>query len=254
VPEPLDHLVRKLQQAYSERLVSVVLYGSAADARERGAGEHQPKYSDFNVLCVLNTITPRELAAGEELFHWWRGLGNPSPLLLTEQEIAASTDCFAIEFLDIQQQHRVLYGKDAISGLRVDRGRTGSLYRAQVERDLRSKLLRLRQKAAGMMSDQNLLRRLLADSVATFCVLFRHALALQGLDVAPRKREIVRQAAACFGMDAQPFDKLLDLREERCPPRQVDPWALLAPYLEGIAKAIEFVDRLERDSVDRVEQ
>ncbi len=253
VPEPLDHLVRKLQQAYSERLVSVVLYGSAVDTREGSAGECQPKYSDFNVLCVLNAITPRELAAAEELFHWWRGLGNPSPLLLTEQEMAASTDCFAIEFLDIQQQHRLLYGKDAISGLRIDRGRTGSLYRAQVERDLRSKLLRLRQKAAGMMSDHNLLRRLLADSVSTFCVLFRHALALQGVDVPPRKREIVRQAAACFGIDPQPFDKLLDLREERFPPRQVDPWALLAPYLEGITKVIESVDRLERDSAGSLE-
>jgi hypothetical protein len=239
VREPLDQLVGKLQQVYGERLKSVVLYGSAA------GGEHQPKYSDFNVLCVLAAVTPRELAAGEQLFHWWRGQGNPSPLLVTEQEMAASRDCFAIEFLDIQQQHKLLYGKDVISNLSIDRTQSGSLYRAQVKRDLQSKLLRLRQKAAGMMSDENLLRRLLADSVSTFCVLFRHALALRGVEVDPRKREIVRRAAESFGIDPQPFQKLLDLREERCPPRQVDPWKLLAPYLEGIGKAIDAVDRLE---------
>ena len=55
-----------------------------------------------------------------------------------------------------------------------------SFYRAQVEHDLRAKLLRLRQKAAGMLSDEDLLRRLLADSLSTFCVLFRHALHLSG--------------------------------------------------------------------------
>jgi hypothetical protein len=236
VHEPLDQLVGKLQQVYAERLISIVLYGSAA------GGERQPKYSDFNILCVLAVVTPRELAAGEQLFHWWRGQGNPSPLLLTEQEMTASRDSFAIEFLDIQQQHKLLYGKDVISNLNIDRTQCGSLYRAQVKRDLQSKLLRLRQKAVGMMSDENLLRRLLADSLSTFCVLFRHVLALRGVAVAPRKREIIAEAAESFGIDPQPFEKLLELREERCPPRQVDPWKLLAPYLEGIGKAIEALD------------
>ena len=237
---PLDQLVRKLQQAYGESVTSVILYGSAVDT------EHHPKYSDFNVLCVLHAITPSELAAGEELFHWWRGQGNPSPLLLTEEEIVTSTDCFVIEFLDIQRQHRVLFGKNVISGLVIDRGRSASLYRAEVERELRAKLLRLRQKAAGMMSDRDLLRRLLADSVSTFCVLFRHVLALNGVDVTPRKREIIQRAADCFGLDEQPFEQLLDLREERRPPREVDPWKILASYLEGIAKAIIALSHMEK--------
>ena len=133
----LDQLVERLRSAYKERLVSVVLYGSAAD------GDHHPKYSDFNILCVLSAITPRELGQSEEIFRWWREQGSPSPLLLTEHEVATSTDCFAIEFLDIQHQHRLLHGKDVVSGLTVDR----SFYRAQVEHDLRAKLLRLRQKA-----------------------------------------------------------------------------------------------------------
>jgi hypothetical protein len=239
VPDPLDQLVTRLRQAYAESLISAVLYGSAV------TGERHPKYSDFNILCVLASITPRELGAGEGLFHWWRSQGNPSPLLLTEQEIAASTDCFAIEFLDIQRQHRLLYGKDVISSLSIDRARKGSLHRAEVEHDLRAKLLRLRQKAAGMISDRNLLRRLLADSVSTFCVLFRHALALHGVEVSPKKREIMERAAECFGIDRKPFDQLLDLREERCPPRNVDPWALLGPYLDAIGKTIDAVDRLE---------
>ena len=54
----LAQLVERLQKAYGERLVSVVLYGSAA------AGDHQAKFSDYNILCVLSEITPRELGAG----------------------------------------------------------------------------------------------------------------------------------------------------------------------------------------------
>jgi hypothetical protein len=236
VEKSLSQLVPKLQRAYGERLVAVVLYGSAVSE------ERHSKFSDFNVLCVLTAITPRELNAGEEVFHWWRGLGNPSPLLLTEPEVASSAESFPIEFLDIQQQHRVLHGKDVITGLVIGR----SFYGAQVEHELRAKVLRLRQKAAGVVSDPNLLRRLLADSVSTFCVLLRHALALHGVEGAAKKREIVERAAEHFALDSQPFLKLLDLREERCGPRDVDPWSLLAPYLDALGKAIEAVARLPR--------
>jgi hypothetical protein len=232
----LDQLTGKLRKAYGERLVSVVLYGSAAD------GDHHGKYSDYNILCVLSQITPRELGESEEIFRWWRERGNPAPLLLTEPEVATSTDCFAIEFHDIKAQHRLLFGKDVLTGLEVD----DSFYRAQVEHDLRAKLLRLRQKASGVLSDRDLLRRLLVDSLSTFCVLFRHALILHGTPAGMRKREIVEQAARTFGFDALPFEKLLDLREERVKPRELDPLPLLASYLHGISAVIEGVDRLEK--------
>jgi hypothetical protein len=115
-----------------------------------------------------------------------------------------------------------------------------------VEHDLRAKLLRLRQKASGMLSDPNLLRRLLLDSISTFCVLFRHALLLNGVEVAPRKREVIQAARERFGLDATPFNKLLDIREERIKPRDMDPVSLLDAYLAGIAVVIDAVDRLEK--------
>lgn len=232
----LTQLVEKLQEAFHGQLVSVVLYGSAV------TGDHQAKFSDYNVLCVLSEIARRELAASEPIFRWWREQGSPAPLLLTEHEVATCTDCFAIEFHDIQRNHRLLHGKDIIPEIALD----DCFYRAQVEHDLRAKLLRLRQKAAGMLSDPDLLRRLLLDSISTFCVLFRHALILHGVDAPPRKRDIIHAAREKFAIDAAPFEKLLDIREERIKPREVDPVSLLDAYLQGIAVVIGAVDRLEK--------
>ena len=232
----LNQLLDKLRKAYGERLVSVVLYGSAV------TGERHAGFSDYNILCVLTEITPRELAAGVDLFRWWREQGCPSPLLMTEHELATSTDCFAIEFRDIQEHHQILAGKDVISGLAVEDG----FYRAQVEHDLRAKLLRLRQKASGMLSDANLLRRLLLDSVSTFAVLFRHSLKLHGIQVPPAKREVFQLARQHFAVDAAPFETLLDIREGRVKARDFDPVDLLAACLAGIYKVIDAVDRLEK--------
>jgi predicted nucleotidyltransferase len=232
----LTALVEKLKTAFGERLVSVVLYGSAV------TGDHQPKFSDYNVLCVLSEIARRELAASEPIFRWWREQGSPAPLLLTEREVETCTDCFAIEFHDILRDHRLLHGKDVITGLAID----DCFYRAQVEHDLRAKVLRLRQKASGMLSTPDLLRRLMLDSISTFCVLFRHALILHGASAVARKRDVIQAAKERFALDPTPFLKLLDIREERIKPRELDPVALLDPYLRGIAVVIDAVDRVEK--------
>ncbi len=231
----LDQLKEKLTKAFGARLVSVVLYGSAA------AG-NQDRYSDYNILCVLDRVTPEELAHSEPIFRWWREQGNPSPLLMSERELAAATDCFAIEFYDIKARHEILYGSDVIAPLQVE----GRYHRAQVEHELRAKVLRLRQKAAGVLSQKNLLRQLLIDSVSTFCVLFRHALLVCGLEAGTGKREAVARAAEAFHFDAGPFNKLLDVREGRLKPRELEPVGLLASCLEVVGAVIENVDRMEK--------
>lgn len=234
--DELDQLVEKLRKALGPDLVSVILYGSAA------VGDRNEKFSDYNVLCVLTQIAPAQLGATETVFRWWRAQGNPSPLLLTRHEVETSTDCFAIEFQDIKQHHRILYGADVVSSLAVDR----CFYRAQVEHDLRAKLLRLRQKASAILSDRDALCRLLADSVSTFCVLFRHALILHGVDAPAKKRDVIESARARFGIDTAPFDALLAQREEGSKPKAIEPAALLAAYLNEIGKVIDAVDVLEK--------
>jgi predicted nucleotidyltransferase len=233
--DKLLELVDRLKQAQGESLRSVILYGSAA------AGEHNEHFSDLNVLCVLTRVTPDELAASASIFEWWRKLGNPSPLLLSEEELRTSTDCFPIEFHDMQERRRVLFGPDVIENLAIDR----TFYRAQVEMELRSKLLRLRQKAADVLANKPALLRLMIDSVPNFLVLARHALLVSGLPSGFRKREVVRHLPD-IGVDATPFDTLLDLRDQSKLAGDVDPAALFASYLKQIEALVGHVDQLDK--------
>jgi predicted nucleotidyltransferase len=233
---PLDQIVEKLRKALDGSLVSVVLYGSAV------TGDHQEKFSDYNLLCILTKITPIELRAVEPAFRWWREQGNPSPLLLTEHELKTSTDCFSIEFHDIREHHRILYGPNLVDSLEIER----TFYRAQVETQLRTKLLRLRQKAGGLLSDKDALRQLLADSASTFCVLFRHALLLDGVAAPARKREIVEAAGKHFALDTAPLLTLLDQREQKIKAKDIEPEPLFARYIIQIEKVIDAVDVLAK--------
>jgi predicted nucleotidyltransferase len=233
--DKLQELVDRLKHAQRERLRSVVLYGSAA------SGEHNEHFSDINVLCVLTAVTPVELADSEPIFTWWRALGNPAPLLLSEAEVRSSTDCFPIEFHDMQERRRVLFGADVIQDLVIDE----KFYRAQVEMELRSKLLRLRQKASEVLFDKPALLRLMIDSVPNFLVLARHALLVSGLTTGWRKREIVRHLPD-VGADGTPFDTLLDLRDQSKLAKDVDAEALFAAYLRAIETLVQHVDQIEK--------
>ena len=232
----LNELVERLRKAYGDRLVSVVLYGSAA------VGDHSGSYSDINIFCALTKVSPRELADAEPVFRWWREKDNPSPLLMSVDEVRTSTDCFPIEFHDIKERSRVIFGEDLISSLDID----DSFYRAQVEYQLRANVLRLRQKGAGVMHDPELLLQLLADSVSTFCVLSRHALLLHGLEAGFEKREIIGQAREAFGVGAAPFLSLLDLRDEKIKPKALQPASMYEQYLKEIQKVVDAVDKLAK--------
>jgi hypothetical protein len=236
--EHLKELVAKLEHAMSDRLVSVVLYGSGV------LHDEHDKFSDLNILCVLKDVSPRELSEAEPVIRWWTGLGHPSPLLLSEREVHQSADSFAIEFRDMKDRRKILYGVDVIADLNVDM----KYHRVQVEHELRSKLIRLRQQGAHVLSTPEALLKLCLDSVTTFCTLGRHALHAAGVHPKAERRAVVWQLAHTIPMDAAAFDALLDIREDKTVSAEGfdDPGELFARYLDSIGQLVEFVDGLEK--------
>lgn len=233
--QKLNSLVERLQAAFGDRLISVVLYGSAA------TGDWQAHRSDLNVLCVLTKVSLSELAESEPIFRWWREEGNPSPLLMSANEVRRSQDCFPMEFRDLHAHRRVLAGIDVMDDIRIQ----PQYYRAQVEHELRAKQLRLRQKAAESLSTPDLLLKLMAESVSTFCVLGRHAIILGGKEPKWTKPEIVQEMEALIG-PLHGFKAVLDLRANGKLPAGATAATLFDTYLAEIEKLVDYVDHIER--------
>lgn len=230
----LTQLLEKINKAFGPKVVSVVLYGSGAD------GDFVKNYSDLNVLCVLSQLTASELSNAGGIFRFWREKGNPAPLLMSLEEVQRSTDAFPIEFHDMQANRKILAGQDVIAGLTVSKAN----YRTQIEHELRSKLLRLRQKAAGVWDDDELLARLMVDSSATFLVLARHALTVAGHPVEWRKRQAIEEMKTRFGIDSEPFYALMDLREGLSKKLPMAATQVFERYLKQLQILVEKVDAL----------
>src|SRR5678810_119420 len=129
----LEELVAQLQKVYGAQLRSVVLYGSAA------AGEHIPKRSDYNVLVVVDELTMQHMRAGAAVARAWGEDGNPPPLTLTQSEWRGSADIFPMEYADILERHRVLFGDPPFDGISVDR----KDLRLQLEQEAMGKVIKL---------------------------------------------------------------------------------------------------------------
>ena len=111
----LDELVQQLRKAFGDELRAVVLYGSAA------AGEHIAKRSDYNVLVLVDALDLEHLDREAAIARAWAEGGNPPPLTLTVDEWRSSSDIFPMEYADILERHRVLYGTPPFDGIRVER-------------------------------------------------------------------------------------------------------------------------------------
>jgi len=170
---------------------------------------------------------------------WWERKGYAGPLVFTLDELQRSADVFAIELLDIKASRRVLHGEDVFAALEVPM----SLHRVHVEHELRTKLLRLRQGYLSASRDAKKLLGLMTASVSTFAALFRHALIALGEPSPQRKREAVDRLAALVGFDAAPFHAILDVREGKRKPGELDVVATFRAYLEGVARVADEVDR-----------
>jgi hypothetical protein len=229
----LKKLVDELRGAAGANLKSVVLYGSKV------SGEFHARHSDVNILCVVERGGAAELAALRPAIAWWMRQGNSAPLVFTEEELHRAADIFAIELLDIKAHHRVLFGEDLFAHLDVPM----SLHRAQVERELRTNALRLRQAVLTAAGGAETHLRLMTTSISSFAVLFRHALLALGEKPPEDKRSAIARMAALVGADPKPFETVLDVRESKLRESQVDVPATLSGYLALVERVTDEVDR-----------
>jgi predicted nucleotidyltransferase len=229
----LTDLVNRLKSSAHDNLKAVILYGSAV------SGEFREGHSDLNVLCLVNAASANDLEHLHSVAEWWTRQGNAAPLVFTLDELYRASDVFSIELLDIKAHHRVLYGDDFLANFEVPL----RLHRIQVERELRSSVIRLRQGiVAAPLSNRDHLG-LMTQSVSVFCSLFRHAVIAMGNPAPTSKREAVTTVAAITGADPSAFHAVLDFREGKRKSSAIDVEASLHAYLEFVEVVTNEVDR-----------
>ena len=132
----------------------------------------------------------------------------------------------------MQQSHRVLYGSDAIAGIHVPM----NLHRVQVEHELRTLLLRLRQHFLRDAENQPELAAVLAKSFSSTLTLLRHTLISFQEQPPNAPDDVFVRIAALTAADASAFEAVRSLRDAK----SLDKNAVV-PVYDGYLAALETV-------------
>ncbi len=231
----ISDFVEKMKSGAGTNLVSVILYGSAAD------GEFHPEYSDLNLLCLMTDVSLPELTKIAGVMSWWYGKRHHPPLVITPGELISSADVFSIEFSDMKQRYRVLYGEDLLRNLEVPMAH----HREQLEYELREKLFLLRQHLLLAGRDEKQLWEVMLHSLSSFTTLFRHVLVEMGEQGRKHSREAVAELSKKLTFDDSAFLQLLDVRAKKGARGSLRANNLAARYLDAITTVATAVDQMQ---------
>src|SRR3954470_7281465 len=231
----LDELVRQLQLAYGDALRSVVLFGSAV------AGEHRAKTSDYNVLVIVDSLPLERLRAVAAVSKAWAEDGNPPPMTFTMREWRSSADIFPMEYADILERHRVLYGAPPFEGITV---KPADL-RLQVEYQTMGKLLQLRRAIMGAGGDSAVQLEVLEKSLSTLMVVFRGVVRLHAQVPSQDYEALSRTVAEKAGFSPDPFVRVV--RHVRGTEKLSRDAAsrTLEEYLSAMESLVSYLDRFQ---------
>ena len=114
VKQSISAFVDSAKAAFGADLVSVVMYGSAAEGRMRAT-------SDVNMLLILKRFDQAHADALREPLRLAHAAVQLNAMFLLETEVAMAMEAFAVKFADIVARHRILFGNDPFANVDLPR-------------------------------------------------------------------------------------------------------------------------------------
>ena len=230
----LPDITKDYKSLYGDDLLSIILYGSATGK------DFQPGKSDINLMVVLTEDGMDRLDRAFALVGKWRKKGVAVPLFLTEHYIKTSLDVFPIEYLNFQNNHVQVFGKEILKDLEF----SPEFLRLQCEREIKGKLLLLREAFIETGGKGRALKRLMAEALPALLAIFKALLHLKKIAVPKERREIVKGVAESFGLEYAVFEGLLHIKAETSKISDEESLRLFKGCLKEMRKLSERVNSL----------
>lgn len=222
------------KDVFGDDLVGIMLYGSATGK------DYRSGKSDINFMIVLSEEGIERLDKAFEIVKKWRKRNVAIPLFLTENYVETSTDVFPIEYLNFKSNYVPVYGKDILKDLSFK----PEFIRLQCEREIKGKLLLLREAYLETSGKGRALKGVISQSTRAFVAIFEALLHVKGLELPKEKLQIIRATAQAFDLDSSVFEKLLDVKEDKVKLSDEDMRRLFQAYLTEVRKLSKLVDAL----------
>jgi len=219
----LQAYTRDVKAAFGDRLEGLLIYGSAV------RGEYLPGRSNLNMLLLVAGYDTATLKLYEPIHKRWGKEQVVTPLFLREQDLKFSSALFPLEFLEIQEHHRVLGGRDPFVGFHVDTRRL----KDAVLQGLAGNVLRLRQRFAESGGANEAVTILLPLSITSTVPLLRGLQRVLQWPVLNQSDAVIKDLEDRLSVNLQSFQEALLLKRGQITPGPAEIPRLFDRYLQA---------------------
>ncbi len=237
LPEETQQLLRlyvkDVAQVFGNTLESVLLYGSAV------RGEFLPGRSNLNLLLFVSSYDVAVLKKYNGLHKRWSKEQLVVPLFLTAADLQSAAFVFPLEYQDIYEWHRVLWGQDPFVGFKVDTRHLTS----EVLQALRGNLLRVRQRLVEGGSTEEAMTILLPLSITALLPVLRGTQRLLGRPGLSHGEPLLKDLEVHLGINLTGLRDALLLKRGQISPGHKEVPRLMDRYLESLAQLVTTVEQ-----------
>jgi hypothetical protein len=233
--EIFAEITEDYKKIFGGDLISIILYGSGT------GNEFQPGKSDLNFLIILSDETIDHLDRAIETVSRWRKKKVATPLFMTKSYIESSLDSYPLEFLNIKKNYILVYGEDVLKDISLE----AHHLRLQCEREIKGKLLLLREGFLETEGKQKRIKELINASITAFISIFSGLLYLKGIEIPTTRREIIQFVAKEIPINQEIFMRCLDIKQDKKKFSSSEINDIFKTYVVEIRKLWEVVDKME---------
>ncbi|MBN2332301.1 MAG: hypothetical protein JXO49_01250 [Deltaproteobacteria bacterium] len=195
----------QVMAAHGHLIHSVYLTGSVLE------DDFDMKWSDITSVIVLHRMELNFLEQLAPLGKKYGKKGVAAPLIMTPAYITSSLDVFPLEFLNLKLLHHPLHGDGLFAGLEINLDDL----RRQCERELKVKLIGLRQRYLSAAGDRTMLNQGFTSSFGDYLALFRGIVTLHRIMPPRSTSELLATLQEVSGVDTTVFRNVFQAKKEQ---------------------------------------
>jgi predicted nucleotidyltransferase len=222
-------------RSYKDQIHSITITGSAL------TDDFVPERSDINSVFILNEMDLKFLELLAPLGKRYSKKRIAAPLLMTPEYIQNSLDVFPLEFFNIKLLHKTLFGEDFFADLKIDR----SDLRLQCERELKVRLIGLRQGYISCSGNVKSLTDMFLNSFSGYIPLFKGIIILLGKQPPLTNSDVLTVLEEVSGIDTDVFRTILHQKKQKTKLSMAQLNTIFKDYYAAIEKLGDITDDIK---------
>ncbi len=230
----IQGLINEVHSLCNDRLKSVILFGSCAK-------DICDETSDINLIIVIKDLEAIDLKNATKMVQKWEKTKNPMPIFMDYNEWFCSSDVYTIEYLDIKDNYKILFGEDVVNPLVIE---TKNL-RLQCESEIKNLLMKLRQNYILTGNNHKAKENLIKYSFKSSISLFRAILRITDLGISDDKKEIIKRISDKTEIDLPTYEKCISFKDNKNAIKAKEFDDIIAKMITSTANVLKYVDSIE---------